>query len=107
VTEQDADAEAGFTTELTDRLTAAGCEPALAERIAGLAAGFADEWAEELADASADAFADRIEAAPYDGFDRRWNFVVGDLADGIDDCTDTRDHRLAGFGAVGSTGRWE
>lgn len=45
-----------------------------------------------------------LAAAPYDDPERRWNWVVGDVAADLDDCTDSRDYRLAGFGEVGATG---
>jgi len=36
----------------------------------------------------------------YGGFRHRYNDAVGELAAGIEDCTDSRAYRLAGFGAL-------
>lgn len=57
-------------------------------------------------DRSAAAVADRVADAPYDEFERRFNYVVGDIAQETEDCTDSREYRLAGYGDVGSRGTW-
>lgn len=89
-------------TELAERLAENAWDAALAADVAERAAAFADDH--EAADLTAETFLDRLVAAPYDDPDRQWNWVVGDVAADIDDCTDSRDYRLEGFGDVGATG---
>jgi len=89
-------------TEPPERLVENGWDRTLATTVAERAATFADDH--EEADLTAETFLDRLAAAPYDDSDRQWNWVVGDVAAEIDDCTDSRDYRLESFGDVGSTG---
>jgi len=78
--------EAAFESAGTDAATAADA----AERLAN----FREDHDEEL---SAEAVAERLEAAPYDDFAHAYDWLVGDLAAGNEDCTDTREYRLAGY----------
>jgi hypothetical protein len=55
------------------------------------------------ADLTVDAFLARVREAPYEAFDRRWNWAVGDICHELDGCTDSRPYRLEGFGEVGAT----
>lgn len=74
------------------------------DEIAGEIAAKADTIRADHEDAELDvqAFIDRIHEAPYDAFDRRWNWAVGDLCGELEDCTDSRPYRLEGFGDVGA-----
>jgi hypothetical protein len=79
-----------------------------------LATAFADETDEEIAQTAAENIADFAEEydedltsdrvtglladAPYDGFGRQFNWVVGELAAENEDCTDSRPFRIDGFG---------
>jgi hypothetical protein len=73
--------------------------------VAGEIAAKADTLAADYEDAGLDAqaFIDRIHEAPYEAFDRRWNWAVGDICGDLEDCTDSRPYRLEGFGDVGAT----
>lgn len=59
------------------------------------AAAFLAEYDLEL---SAEDFVEAVESAPYDSFGHNFDYVIGDYAAGIDDCTDSREFRLAGYG---------
>jgi len=41
---------------------------------------------------------DALSGAAYDEFAHRFDRAIGHLADANDDCTDSREYRLAGFG---------
>ncbi|QIO21260.1 hypothetical protein [Haloarcula sp. JP-L23] len=58
-------------------------------------ASFAEQYDEDL---TADAVLETFEEAPYDGFERRFNWLVGELAAANEDCTDSREFRIGGFG---------
>ncbi|MBX0322584.1 hypothetical protein EGH21_06035 [Halomicroarcula sp. F13] len=58
-------------------------------------AAFAEQYDEDL---TADAVLETFEEAPYDGFERRFDWLVGELAASTEDCTDSREFRLDGFG---------
>jgi len=76
-------------SEETDDDTAA----AAAENVAV----FAAEYDEEL---TAETVLDSFEDAPYDEFAHAFNWLVGHLAAENEDCTDTREFRLDGFGEL-------
>lgn len=61
------------------------------------AAAFAAEYELDLAPAE---LASQLEAAPYDSFEQRFNWWVGDVAADLEDCTNSRDYRFVGFDAV-------
>ena len=86
--------EAAFAAE-TDTETA--------ETAAANVTAMAESFDLEL---TAEDVAARVADAPYDEFERRFNYAVGDIAHGIEDCTDSREYRLAGYGNVGSRGTW-
>lgn len=83
----------GLSDELADTFaeeTDADTAQLAAEKIAT----FADDFDEEL---TAGSVLDCLEDAPYDEFSHRYNWVVGELAAEIDDCTDSREYRLGGY----------
>lgn len=66
-----------------------------AETAAENIAAFAEEYDEEL---TSERITDLLEDAPYDGFGRQFNWVIGELAAENEDCTDSREFRIDGFG---------
>ncbi|MHC3379290.1 hypothetical protein [Haloarcula sp. H-GB5] len=87
-------------SELTDTLTAAFADETddeIAQAAAENIADFAEEYDEDL---TSDRVTDLLAAAPYDGFQRRFNWIVGELAAENEDCTDSRAFRIDGFGEL-------
>jgi hypothetical protein len=84
-------------SDLSDALADAFSEHADAELAAQAAenvAAFAEQYDEEL---TADAVLERFDDAPYDDFQRAFNWLLGDLAAGNEDCTDSREFRIEGY----------
>jgi hypothetical protein len=71
-----------------------GASEGTAGEAADRAAAFREDWA---ADLTAEALLDALAHADYDDFEHRYDHAIGDLAAGIEDCTDSRPYRLAGF----------
>ena len=87
-------------SDSTDDLAAAFGEYTDADTAATAAENvqaFAEQYDEEL---PSEAVLDRFEDAPYADFGRAFNWLVGDLADDTEDCTDSREFRIEGFGAL-------
>ncbi|EMA03757.1 hypothetical protein SAMN05443574_102427 [Haloarcula vallismortis] len=87
-------------SELTDAITAAFADETddeIAQTAAENIAAFAEEYDEDL---TSDRVTDLLADAPYDGFQRRFNWVVGELAAENEDCTDSREFRIDGFGEL-------
>ncbi|GCF13762.1 hypothetical protein Harman_16970 [Haloarcula mannanilytica] len=85
-------------SELSETLAAAFADETdddIAQTAAENIAAFAEEYDEDL---TSDRVTDLLADAPYDGFDRRFNWVVGELAAENEDCTDSREFRIDGFG---------
>jgi len=85
-------------SDITDDLAAAFGESTDADTAATAAenvAAFAEQYDEDL---TSEAVLDRFEDAPYAGFTRAFNWLVGDLADANEDCTDSREFRIGGPG---------
>ncbi|SDE72818.1 hypothetical protein [Halorientalis regularis] len=59
------------------------------------AAAFREEYREDLTVAEV---TDRLADGSYDSFEHRFDYTVGNLAAAVEDCTDSREFRLAGFG---------
>lgn len=87
---------ATLTAELTDTFDT---NQETAAEAANNAADFAEEFDLEL---DATAIAQTLQQAPYDTFERRWNWWIGDIAADLEDCTDSRPFRFAGFDPVAS-----
>jgi hypothetical protein len=87
-----------FTDALATRLIEEfSVDDDLAGDAAARATAFDDEYDLEL---TVDDVVDRLSQAPYGRFERRWNWWVGDVAADLEDCTDSREFRFAGFDAV-------
>jgi len=84
-----------LTATLADAFGGATDDAELAQTAAENVAAFAEQHGEELA---ADTVLDTFEAAPYDEFQRAFNWLVGDLAANNEDCTDSRPFRIEGYG---------
>lgn len=87
-----------FETELAAALESEfGADADRAAEAAAGAAAFRDDWDEDL---TVDAVVAAIEDAGdhYDDFANRYDLAIGDLAHEHEDCTDSREYRLAGFG---------
>lgn len=69
----------------------------IAQTAAENVASFAEQYDEEL---TAEAVLGRFDDAPYDDFTRAFNWLVGDLAADNEDCTDSREFRIEGFGEL-------
>ena len=85
-------------SDITDDLAAAFGEATdadLAQTAAENVQTFAEQYDEDL---SAEAVLDRFEDAPDSDFREAFNWLVGDLAADTEDCTDSREYRIDGFG---------
>jgi len=86
-------------SDLTETLAAAFGEETddadLAQAAAENVAAFADQHDEDL---TAQTVLDTFENAPYEEFQRAFNWLVGDLAAANEDCTDSRPFRIEGYG---------
>ncbi|WP_436908325.1 hypothetical protein [Halosimplex marinum] len=71
-----------------------GADGETAAAAAGNAAAFRDEYDEAL---TVDDVLDRVEDHSGD-FGHRFDYALGDLAAATDDCTDSREYRVAGYG---------
>jgi hypothetical protein len=93
----------GDDTETREQLreqfhTAFGADEETAQAAAERAAEFCQDYEEEM---SAEAILDAVAAVEgYDSFQHRYDCAVGDLAAGVESCTDSRAYRLAGFGSL-------
>ena len=85
-------------SDIADDLAAAFGEATdadLAQTAAENVQTFAEQYDEDL---SAEAVLDRFEDAPDADFRKAFNWLVGDLAAVNEDCTDSREFRIEGFG---------
>jgi hypothetical protein len=69
----------------------------LAAKAAGKAAAFRDDFDAGL---TVQAVLDATATAPYEAFEHRFDRAIGSFADESEDCTDSREYRLAGFDAL-------
>lgn len=89
-----------FESQLADAFTSEyGADTDLASEAASKAAAFREDFDEELA---AEAFLEEVEAAPYEEFQHSFDAAIGELAAADEDCTDSREYRLAGFDDFGA-----
>lgn len=72
-----------------------GADEETAADAAAKAAAFRADWDEEL---TTDDVLDELAATPYEDFQHRFDDAIGELAAATEDCTDSREYRLAGFG---------
>lgn len=90
-----------MSDDLESELAAAfrehGADAATADDAAAKVAAFGEEYDLEL---TAESILDTFEGAPYDEFENDFDYVIGDLAAGVEDCTDSREFRLDGFGDI-------
>jgi len=70
-------------------------DPETAAEAAAKAAAFTVDYDEDL---TAPAVVDAVAESPYDTFQHDFDTAIGDLAAANEDCTDSREYRLAGFG---------
>ncbi|RNJ27156.1 hypothetical protein [Halosegnis longus] len=86
------DFEAELTAVFTEQYDA---DPGTAKTAAANVNAFHEAHAEDL---TTEAFLDALDEADiYDGFAHRFDLAIGELAAADDDCTDSREYRLAGF----------
>lgn len=83
-----------FTDSVQAAFEAAGADEAAAADAAEKLAAFREDHDEEL---SAETVEERLGTAPHDDFAHAYDWLVGDLAAANEDCTDSREYRLAGF----------
>ncbi|KAA9399465.1 hypothetical protein Har1130_14960 [Haloarcula sp. CBA1130] len=69
----------------------------IAQTAAENIADFAEEYDEDL---TSERVTDLLADAPYDDFGRQFNWIVGELAAENEDCTDSREFRIDGFGEL-------
>jgi hypothetical protein len=87
--------ESEFRAELEAAFVEAfGADEETAAAAAEKAAAFRAEYDESL---TVSALTDRLDDG-YESFAHRFDYAVGDLAAAAEDCTDSREFRLAGFG---------
>lgn len=85
-----------FESELASALESEyGADERVASAAAANLAAFRADHDEDLA--VEDVLAE-LEASPYESFEHRFDAAVGELAAGAEDCTDSREYRLSGFG---------
>lgn len=87
-------------SDLTDTLADAFGEETdadIAQTAAENVADFAEQYDEDL---TADAVLEQFERSSYDDFGHAFNWLVGHLAAENEDCTDSREFRIEGFGEL-------
>lgn len=90
----DSDSDA-FESELA---TVFESEYAAAETAATAAAARIVAFREDVdGDLGTDDVVAELEENPYESFEHRFDAAVGELAAAAEDCTDSREYRLAGF----------
>jgi len=89
----DDDFESELADAFEDEFDADGAAAATA---AGNAAAFREDVDEDL---TVEDLLDRVEAHSGD-FEHRFDYAIGDLASENDDCTDSREYRVAGYDAM-------
>lgn len=72
-----------------------GADEETAADAASKAEAFREDWAEDL---TAEDVLDELDGTPYEDFQHRFDDAIGELAAATEDCTDSREYRLAGFG---------
>jgi hypothetical protein len=86
-----------FETELADAFeTEFDADAETAATAAENAAAFREDFDEDLSVADV---TERVESHSGD-FEHRFDYAVGDLASDNDDCTDSREYRIAGYDAM-------
>lgn len=83
-----------FTDSVETAFESAGADSETATAAAERVAAFREDHADDL---TADEIEARLADAPYDEFAHAYDWLVGDLADEHEDCTDSREYRLAGY----------
>lgn len=75
-----------------------GADEGTARTAAERAAAFCEDYEEDV---SAEGVLEAVAAVErYDSFQHRYDCAIGELAADVEDCTDSRAYRLAGFGAL-------
>ncbi len=74
-----------------------GADEETATTAAEKAAVFREEYREDL---TVTDVTDRLADDGYDSFEHRFDYTVGDLAAAVENCTDSRQFRIAGFGEL-------
>jgi len=83
-----------FETELADAFEDEfDADETTAATAAENAAAFRDDFDEDL---TVEDVLDRVESHAGD-FEHRFDYAIGDLASANDDCTDSREYRIAGY----------
>lgn len=95
MTEDDTDIQG----RLRERFVSAfGADEGTARTAAERAAAFCKDYEEDV---NAEGVLEAVTAVEsYDSFQHRYDCAVGELAAGVEDCTDSRAYRLAGFGPL-------
>ncbi|WP_299262130.1 hypothetical protein [Halorientalis sp.] len=89
---EDSEFAAELETAFVDEF---GADEETAAVAAEKATAFREEYREDLTVA---AVIDRVADDSYDAFEHRFDYTVGTLAAAVEDCTDSRQFRIAGFG---------
>jgi len=85
-----------FESELVEPFeTEYGADESVASTAAARIVAFREDHEEAL---SAEDVRAELEDNPYESFEHRFDAAVGELAAAADDCTDSREYRIAGFG---------
>jgi len=83
-----------FTDSVQAAFESAGADAATAADAAEKLTAYREDHDEELA---ANDVEGRLADAPYDEFAHAYDWLVGALAAENEDCTDSREYRLAGY----------
>lgn len=95
MSQSDSDSDA-FESELAEAFeTEYGAAETVASAAAARIVAFREDHDEDL---GPDDVLAELEANPYESFEHRFDAAVGELAAAAEDCTDSRDYRIAGFG---------
>ena len=96
-TESDNDSDGdAFVSELAEVFeTEYGADAAVASEAAARIVAFREDHDGDL---GTDDLRAELDDSPYEDFEHRFDAAVGELAAAAEDCTDSREYRLAGFG---------
>jgi hypothetical protein len=83
-----------FEAELASAFASEYGAAALAAEAAEKVAAFREDFDAEL---TTEAVLAELSESPYEAFEHRFDAAVGELAASVEDCTDSREYRLAGI----------